>query len=194
MIANAKHNVAMVLNMVSYPFLWVVWLAMFLLSYPLALVLPLFARDTMGELNNGSKVGVGPRLPTWLSMFQTPDNSLAGDATFQIAHDGKSFYWNAVKWLWRNPVYGLFARELPDRVYVAVFGDRFVSDGSHGIAGWYFIRVNGLWHFRLVKKLWPGRCLYVQLGWDLGRFSVPLSGGWSLRCFFLSGPRLAKFR
>ena len=54
-----------------------------LVAIILAPVLPMLATAQEGWLDNHAKWGFGPRLPTWLSWFQTPDNSLDGDATFE---------------------------------------------------------------------------------------------------------------
>jgi hypothetical protein len=54
-----------------------------LLNIILSPVLPVFATEQEGRLDNNSRWGMGPRLPKWLSWFQTPDNSLDGDATFE---------------------------------------------------------------------------------------------------------------
>ena len=68
-----------------------------LLALLLSPILPLFASDISGKLNNGSRIGVGPRLPSWLNWFMTPDNSLYGDDSF-IAVNSQS-YLSQIKWL-----------------------------------------------------------------------------------------------
>jgi hypothetical protein len=81
-----------------------------LVAIILAPVLPMLATAQEGWLDNHAKWGFGPRLPIWLSWFQTPDNSLDGDATFERLN-GIS-YWAKVKWLWRNPCYAFAIRYL----------------------------------------------------------------------------------
>lgn len=74
------------------------------LSYPLALILPMAATNQFGPSNNGLQMEVGPWLPAHLSWFQTPNNNLYGDAEFQDSH--KKTYWTQVLWLWQNPFAG----------------------------------------------------------------------------------------
>ena len=66
-----------------YPFMALINFLTTIAAYILAPVLPLFAEQRDGWLDNGSIWGMGPRLPTWLNWFMTPDNSLDGDSTFQ---------------------------------------------------------------------------------------------------------------
>ena len=89
-----------------------------LVAIILAPVLPVLASNQEGWLDNHAKWGVGPRLPTWLSWFQTPDNSLDGDATFERLN-GIS-YWSKVKWLWRNPCYAFAIRYLTPEYVTSV--------------------------------------------------------------------------
>lgn len=74
---------------------------MLILAYLLAPILPLVA----------SRQGW---LPAWLNWFQTPDNSLDGDAGWKYEHWQRRYrlpgwlaeYVGRVGWLWRNPAYG----------------------------------------------------------------------------------------
>lgn len=68
-------------------------------------LLPLFAANREGPINNNSDIGTEPRLPTWLSWFDTPDNSLLGDLRWKTIQNS-STYWSMVKWLYRNSCYG----------------------------------------------------------------------------------------
>lgn len=88
-----------------------IWFAMLpleiaftLLALLLAPVLPLFARDEYGFCDNANAMRTEPRLPSWLSWFMTPDNSLYGDAGWRTEHcpDHWHDYWGMVQWLWRN--------------------------------------------------------------------------------------------
>ena len=67
-------------------------------------VLPLFREDRLGNSDNNKYQRVEPRLPLWLAWFDTPDNSLRGDARWKREHDGG--YWSMVGWLLRNRTYG----------------------------------------------------------------------------------------
>lgn len=75
------------------------WFLFLLISIPikvlsliLAPLLPLFA----------TKEG---HLPRWLCWFDTPDNTIDGDAGFIKTHP-ISCYWSRVIWLFRNSAYG----------------------------------------------------------------------------------------
>jgi hypothetical protein len=67
-------------------------------------LLPILAVSHTGALDNNNSSGLGPRLPKWLSWFDTPDNSLFGDSKWNKEHSGT--YWNQVCWLYRNSLYG----------------------------------------------------------------------------------------
>jgi len=67
-------------------------------------VLPFFKVSYLGWSNNNSVQLIEPRLPRWLSWFQTPDNSLLGDSNWKSTHTGS--YFNMVLWLYRNSLYG----------------------------------------------------------------------------------------
>ena len=137
----------------SLPLYIVVWLvAMFV-----APLLPIFAVPTFGPTNNANGQGVGPRLPVWLSWFQTPDNTLSGDLNFQAKH-GYS-YWSQVLWLWRNPAYGIAWGTLayipPNCAVYAMTelgGSDYRIDGSDG-------------SFEITRY---GKYFKLRLGWILG--------------------------
>ena len=67
-------------------------------------VLPFVVVQREGFLNNGKFWGVGPRLPLWLTWFDTPDNSLRGDERWDREHIFG--YRSIVGWLLRNRTYG----------------------------------------------------------------------------------------
>lgn len=136
-----------------------------LVAIILAPVLPLLASEQAGWLDNHAKWDVGPRLPTWLSWFQTPDNSLDGDATFERLN-GIS-YWAKVKWLWRNPCYAFAIRYLTNPYYTVVKGDKTIKDNDNAKAGWCLVHANGLFQFVLVTPIGNSRCIYVNLGWNI---------------------------
>ena len=81
-----------------------VYLSLQLFTYILTPLLPSFAFLQYGYCNNYSCFYKEPRLPNWLSWFQTPDNSLLGDDNWKQTHTGT--YWDQVKWLYRNSLYG----------------------------------------------------------------------------------------
>jgi len=108
-----------------------------LLALVIAPVLPLFANQQEGWLDNHSSWGVGPRLPTYLDWFMTPDNSLDGDATF--AQLNPPCYLSQVKWLIRNPAYAFGLRYLVPPYMTVVYGDKTIKDNDNAKVGWCFI-------------------------------------------------------
>ena len=141
-------------------------LVLSLIALITAPVMVLFATQQDGWLDNHSIWGIGPRLPKWLNWFMTPDNSLDGDATFDRIN-GRS-YWSKVKWLWRNPAYSFALRYLNAPYETAVSGDKTIRDNDNAKAGWCFVRANGLFQFRYIKRIAnSNRCFLVNLGWNI---------------------------
>jgi len=137
-----------------------------ILALILAPVLPLFAANTYGWLDNHSKQGFGPRLPNWLSWFQTPDNDLYGDETF-VSLNGKS-YWSMVKWLLRNPLYAFAIRYLQPIYFTTYVGNTSIKDNDNAKSGWCFVTANGLFQFRYIKQIpFTARCVLINLGWNI---------------------------
>ena len=136
-----------------------------LLALVIAPVLPLFLISKEGWLDNHSSWGIGPRLPTYLGWFMTPDNSLDGDATFQNLN-GIS-YWSKVKWLWRNPAYSFAIRYITAPYTTSVAGDPTIKDNDNAKAGWCLVHANGLFQFTLVAPIGFVRCIYINLGWNI---------------------------
>lgn len=160
----------------------------------LAPILPLFATDSLGPCDNNGNQCVGPRLPSWLSWFQTPDNSLYGDATF-IANNGES-YWSEVKWIWRNPGYGFEVKYLKAPYDTTVSGDPTIKDNDNAKAGWCCVKSNGLFQFRLVLPIGFSRCLYCNFGWNIMGLADPnvnpKPNPWEAT--FAFSPRISGFR
>jgi hypothetical protein len=122
-----------------------------ILAILLAPILPLFATNNY--------------LPSWLSWFQTPDNSLAGDASFQAANG--TGYLASMKWLLRNPAYGFAVRYLNAPFTATFSGNNKIGDNATATAGWLFVKANGLFQFAWVFPIGFSRCLYVNLGWNI---------------------------
>ena len=161
-----------------------------LLSLVIAPVLPLFATQQIGWLDNGSGWGVGPRLPKWLSWFQTPDNSLDGDATFERIN-GIS-YWSKVKWLWRNPAYAFALEYIHSPYKVTIKGDNSIKDNDNAKAGWCLVHANGLFQFTFVTPIGFSRCIYVVLGWNIR--GVVTTEKDIYEATFAFSPRISGFR
>ena len=135
----------------------------------IAPILPMFASDDGW-------------LPSWLSWFQTPFDSLDGDYDHQQKWPGTdvwSTYKRRTAWLLRNVAYGFDMRVCgvevdPDVDQIEVIGDPNISDQS-GISGlvrwrayregrlitwqWYFV-----WHYEIFKSF---RCVRIGAGWKI---------------------------
>ena len=128
------------------------------MKYPLALIAPLFATMQEGLVDNNNGVAVEPRLPRWLSFFQTDDNSLWGDAGHKARVGDYKSYFGMVQWLWRNgfhnfnyTVLGCPALPMPER-----------TDDV-----WYWKRPDGYWLYRRFIPITYGKKLELFLGWNL---------------------------
>jgi len=116
-------------------------LAMTLLAYVLAPVLPLFSMR--GWLVKG------------LGWFQTPDNSLYGDEGHEKRWGYAHSYWQMVAWLFRNPAYGFewdgpLAALIKETDVPLTKGNPWVKNRHNAVAGWYFCRVGDYWNFKAV--------------------------------------------
>lgn len=151
-------------------------LTKFLINYPLAPIIVLFAD------NNGW-------LPGWLYWFQTPDNSLDGDSGWQTENrpykkeSNKYKRWvNRFSWLHRNALYGFSEQVLGikyDRIrdMLIIEGDPNVSNGPPGRSGIvrrYLYRDSTLiaWQFYYIRqyKSYPNKCIRINMGWKLWSF------------------------
>lgn len=170
-------------------------LPMNILALMLAPVLPLLSANAYGWSDNHSREDFGPRLPTWLSWFQTPDNDLYGDSTF-VSLNGKS-YWTMVKWLLRNPLYAFGVIYLTPEYRTAYIGDPSIKDNDNAKAGYCFVTANGLFQFRYIKRIpFTARCVLVNLGWNI--MAMVDSGVYPkpdpYQATFVFSPRISGFR
>ena len=158
-------------------------------------IMPLFAVQKLWWCDNHSYEAVGPVLPSWLNWFNTPDNTLDGDATFQKLN-GIS-YWAKVKWLWRNPAYSFALRYLNAPYSTTVKGDKTIKDNDNAKEGWCLVHANGLFQFRYVKRiLSTSRCIYVNFGWNcigLVDDNVPNKPD-TWQATFVFSPRISGYR
>ena len=88
----------------SYSWRLLLLLTVQMLTLIITPILPIFAETRNGYLNNNTHYGSGFRLPEWLSWFDTRDNALTGDDKFYAKNPPS--YFNMVKWLYRNSLYG----------------------------------------------------------------------------------------
>jgi hypothetical protein len=153
-----------------------VMLVISVLTFPLAFVLPFFAVQREGWQNNGNRWNLGWYLPTWLSWFQTPDNSLAGDYGWKTEHWQWRYklpaplrsYACVVGWLWRNPGYGVGVVRFDSAVPVtATYSGNAAVNDSPGVEGWCLVHAGGLFQLVWVKRISAGKCVYCNLGWNI---------------------------
>lgn len=165
-----------------------------LLAVILAPVMPIFATQQEGYLDNAGSYGVGPRLPKWLSTFQTWDNSLNGDATFESLNPPS--YWSKVKWLWRNPAPSFALRTLNAPYSTSYKGDPTIKDNDNAKAGCLFVKANGLFQFVYIKRIASSsRCIYVNCGWNIRALVDPnVHTGSTYIATFAFSPRISGFR
>jgi hypothetical protein len=165
-----------------------------LLAIILSPILPIFSMQQEGWLNNGSVFGIGPRLPKWLGWFQTWDNSLDGDATFEA--NNPPSYWSKVKWLWRNPAPSFALVTLNSPYITSYKGDPTIKDNDNAKAGWLLVNANGLFQFAYIKRIFStSRCIYVNLGWNVRALVDPnVHSGATYIATFVFSPRISGFR
>lgn len=149
------------MSYILYPFLVVINLIGTILTYPLALILPIFVSSQDGWLDNATKQGAGPRLWKCLSWFQTPDNSLDGDHGFQAAHSPS--WWSRCHWLWRNPFYGFAVKTFDGSTGMSYKG---TLDCNVDKPGYILVTGHGLFQWVYYKKL-GSKCLYLNFGWNI---------------------------
>ena len=173
---------------IVYTLLVPISLLLTLIAVILAPILPLFAVQKLWWCDNHSYQAVGPVLP--FNWFQTPDNTLNGDATFQLLN-GIS-YWAKVKWLWRNPAYSFALRYIPMPYTTSVSGDPTIKDNDNAKAGWCVVHANGLFQFTLVAPIGFSRCFYCVLGWNIRGVLETKNSVW--QATFAFSPRISGFR
>lgn len=138
----------------------------------IAPILPLFAKPAWGNSDNNNARLYEPRLPKWLSWFQTPDNSLYGDKGWQTIHyPAYKSYLGQVLWLVRNSAYGLIYGPLSARFeHVACIRsignprlDRHNPDHvGQTFLAWY---KEYFQYMKIGKLPLVNRSIYVNFGW-----------------------------
>lgn len=118
----------------------------------------------------GLLVNDAGRLPRWLCVFETADNTAFGDSAHDERWAGRSRYGRVVAWFWRNPAYTFSNDVLAARTSgpVRVSGNHWVSDRPRLVEGWCLRRTDeGYWHFYVVRRWAFGLCLRLNMGWKL---------------------------
>lgn len=176
-----------------YAFMVPISLVITLIAMIIAPILPLFASIKDGPFDNGGGYGPGPWLPKWLNWFQTPDNNLWGDHTFQTLHGHT--YWAQVLWLWRNPAYS-YGIQYIDGLAPAVWsGDREIKDNDNAKAGHLLVKAAGLFQYVLIVPIGFSRCFMVNLGWNIRALVDPnVIPKRRYEATFVFSPRISGFR
>ena len=153
-----------------------------LVAWCLTPILPLFRKELWGWSNNGNVRALGPRLPRWLSWFDTPDNSLLGDSRWMADHTGD--YWSMVCWLYRNSLYGfkwtVLAVDVQDTQIIIGNPDIGYQRSRFGIL--HIRQPNGAWQFKIVKPI-LGKIFEGNFGWLLDDTTKQ-------RALFMFSPRI----
>jgi hypothetical protein len=155
------------MSFLLYPFLVIINLIGTILTFPLALFIVLFKKDEMGWVNNATAKAVGPRLIKLFSWFQTPDNSLDGDAGWEKEHSHS--WWSRVQWLWRNPFYGFAVVTFDGSSGMSYSGDLNCSPTE---PGHILVKGHGLFQWVYYKKI-GSKTLYLNFGWNIKALVEP---------------------
>lgn len=118
------------------------------LTYPLAFIIGIMYSTQIGWCNNGTVWQSGPRLFSFVSWWQTPDNSLDGDQTFRAEHN--PCWWSKVQWLWRNPFYGFAVKYLHGTEGMTYAGK--VDCGANN-PGTIRVEGQGLWQYNSYQPI-----------------------------------------
>ena len=131
----------------------------------------MFSRDGYGRVNNNNGWDVGPRLPRWLSWFDTPDNSLHGDEGWKTIHCPK--YWNTylgkALWLFRNSATGFSRSVLARTAYksdTTYSGNLDIAPEQPGVFGSLLVTDGNIFQFKKVFRL-GNKNIGINLGWQM---------------------------
>jgi hypothetical protein len=148
--------------------------AKYFIAYPLTPFLVL--------LNTG---GDYPKLPGWVSWFDTEDNSIDGDDPWKTLWrpylkqtNSYQRYINQCHWLWRNSLHNfqisIMGIKLLSTDKLEVVTDASIQNtrpGKSGLVRRYITRNRQIiafhWYYIHQWKWWPDRCVRINLGWKL---------------------------
>ncbi len=136
-----------------------------------------------GPTDNNHGFAIEPRLPDAWARYQTPDNSLWGDAGWRAANPDYQTPAAMGRWLRRNPAQGLdieIGARIggPDADTVQRYGDPQVQDAPEGVAGVCRVVIGPYWNYvRVMRAPWilRGLCLKINLGWELKTYAEDFS-------------------
>jgi hypothetical protein len=170
--------------MIRYLAYLLLYIPLQLVTYLITPLLPLFAVKRMGWTDNHSFQTSEPRLPLWISWFDTPDNSLLGDNNWHLEH-GVS-YLGKVGWLYRNSLYGfkwsVLAAPSNNKVCLTIEGPTNLNHHTKTCGVMRIKRGDGYWQYKSVRPF-MGRILILNFGWLLDDPSQE-------KALFMCSPRL----
>lgn len=188
---------------IKYAFMAVFSLLLTVAALILAPILPLFIKHVEGPLDNGTRYGIGPRLPQWMSWLMTPDNSLEGDYGWKVQHWQWRFklpallatYAGYVGWLWRNPAYAFGMQYINGYATpLRVSGDNTIGDNATAKEGSLLVTTPDLFQYVYVKRIGStNKCLYVNLGWNIRALIDANNRSDHYRATFVFSPRISGF-
>lgn len=177
-----------------------IYIVMQLLAYLITPLLPLFMVYRYGPINNNNGESYEPRLPIWLSWFDTPDNSLWGDSGWRTEHcPNYNSYWGMVKWLYRNSLYGMSWSLLAAPIkqdQITWQGDLYITSGNGGQFGKIQVQMGNYWQYKSIFSIKrTSYCLQVEFGWVLDPYCKK-DTLWLTepRALFTASPRLIKIK
>jgi hypothetical protein len=98
--------------------------------------------------------------------------------------------------LCRNPAYSFGLKYLTPPYITSVAGDPTIKDNDNAKAGWCFVRANGLFQLRIIKRIFTtNRCLYFNFGWNIMGLVDPnvLTKPNPYQSTFVFSPRISGF-
>lgn len=179
-----------------YGFYLVCLLFLYVVALFITPLLPLFRQYSFGLIDNANGTGVEPRLPSWLSWFMTPDNSLFGDNNWKRSHP-KGAYLDMVLWLYRNSLYGLKWGRLACTVEynnLLEYSGNPLVNRNNGITGLFtasLYRDSEYWQWKLVKKLIGDFGVMWNFGWQLDEYVANRGTG---KAMFQFSPRFVRIK
>ena len=168
----------------------------------IAPVLPIFAKNENGPLDNATSYGQGMRLPQWMSWLMTPDNSLEGDGGWKNEHWQWRFkfpapiasYIGYVGWLWRNPAYSFGMKYIDGTQNVTMKGDNSIGDNQTAKEGSVYVECEKLFQYVYIKRIFnTNKCVYVNLGWNIRALLDPNNRKINYRATLAFSPRVSGF-
>lgn len=165
------------------------WAIVNITAYLLSWFIAFFYKDQYDLIDNGHSWATEPRLPNWLSWFQTPDNSLNGDEAWLNMQEGHwawramlqgyptiQKYFGRLGWLLRNPAQGFecsdsIAADILSTDVVHCLGNPLINDKPNGVAGYCFTKIGHYWNLCVIIRIGKSKCCKIDIGWMLKTYA-----------------------